>query len=126
MKLDDLTIGEAKQLAALSTPGAPHTVVNTHPSLGKYVIARCYAAGVHIGVLKSYDFLTRHATLHEARRIYYWKGAFTLSEISINGVKEGSKLSEEVAEITVSQVEEIIPASKDAEKILRKFAVFKP
>ena len=81
--------------------------------------------GVHIGVLKEYDFNTRHAVLEQTRRIWSWEGAFTLSEVSINGVS-GGKLSVEIESNTISQVEEILPVTGKAEKNLREFKVFKP
>jgi hypothetical protein len=48
MNLNDLTIGEAKRLAAKIA--APETWCGKHPMLGRRCLIRTYsAAGVHIG-----------------------------------------------------------------------------
>lgn len=93
-------------------------------NIGKYVVVRTNAAGVHYGVLKEYDPATRHATLTESRRLWYWNGAFTLSAVAKNGVKQGSKIAADLDSITISQVEEILPATPKAEKSLREFEVY--
>ena len=48
--------------------------------VGEYVIARCSAAGVHAGIVESTD--AHHTVLRDARRIWYWTGAASLSEIA--------------------------------------------
>lgn len=98
---------------------------NPHPYAGKYVLVRTYASGVHFGILKDYDFNTRHIYLTKTRRIWYWEGAFTLSAVATNGIKDG-KLSIEIPEIMVSQVEEIIICSSKAEENLKHFIVHNP
>ena len=55
MSIDDLTVGQARQLAAMfagqvnAQPAAPH------PFTGKYCICRCTGAGVHAGEVVSVD-----------------------------------------------------------------------
>lgn len=120
MKLDELTLGEIKQLAGLAakmdlTFSTPST--SNDPDIGKYVIVRTYMAGVHVGVLKSRN--GQEVVLTESRRIWRWNGANTLSEISLNGVASDSRVAEEVPSITLTQAIEIIPCSKAAEKNLR-------
>ena len=53
MNIDEMTYGELKQIAAMfsSVPQA----AAPHPFVGKYVIARCYSAGVHAGEVVSAD-----------------------------------------------------------------------
>lgn len=79
----------------------------------KYVIIRSYDSGVHAGVLKSYDPATRHAVLTNTRRLWYWSGAASLSELSQKGVSDpnGCKFPAAIPEITVANVIEIIPCS---------------
>lgn len=96
-----------------------------HPYQGKYVVIRTYSAGVHVGILKEYDATTRHAYLLNSRRLWKWEGAFTLSEISLNGIK-GGRLSVILPEILIGDVIEIICCSWDAEKNLREFPVYQP
>jgi hypothetical protein len=91
-----------------------------HPYIGKYVLVRTYSAGVHTGILEGYDFNTYTIYLKNTRRIYKWEGAFTLSEISVDGIKDG-KISKEIPENMITKVEEIMPCSPYAEKNLRNF-----
>lgn len=50
-----------------------------------YVIARCREAGVHAGRLVSRK--GREVVLENSRRIWFWKGAASLSEIAVYGAK---------------------------------------
>lgn len=88
--------------------------------IGKYVILRTENAGVHCGVLSEYDSTIRHAMLSNARRIYYWEGAFTLSAVSSYGIKDG-KISVLLPEIIVNQIIELIPCSEKSEDCLKNF-----
>lgn len=92
--------------------------------IGKYVVIRTYSAGVHIGVLQA--FAGKEATLSDARRIWSWEGAFTLSEISQRGVGAGSRLSMAVPAIVLTEVIEVIPCSAEAEAQLRSEKVYEP
>ncbi len=96
-----------------------------HPYVNQYVVVRTYASGVHVGYLKSYDAQTRHIFLTQARRIWRWEGAFTLSEVSQHGIKDG-KLSMELPEIMISDVLEIIKCSDVGAKNLSKQPVYVP
>jgi ferredoxin-fold anticodon binding domain-containing protein len=89
-----------------------------HPMIGKYVIIRTYSAGVHIGFLKSVD--GAEVIIEKARQIYYWKGAFTLRELSLNGVSEGSKITAEIPMNSLTKIE-IIPVSDDCAKKLQEY-----
>ena len=93
--------------------------------IGEYCIIRTYAAGVHVGNLADYDPVTRHAQLHTARRIWSWGGAFTLSAVAQRGPTSG-KISLPVDSIIVAQVEEIIPCSVEATRVLQEFPEHKP
>ena len=84
--------------------------------IGKQVIVRTYSAGVHFGMLDSRD--GREVVLTDARRIWYWEGAFTLSAVAMKGVKKTSKLSVSVPQILLTEAIEIIPCSEAAAKIL--------
>ena len=50
-----------------------------------YVIVRCKMAGVHAGELEVYDRATGAITLRNARRIWRWRGAASLSELAVYG-----------------------------------------
>lgn len=80
--------------------------------LGQKVIVRTYSAGVHIGVLEAKA--GKEVRLSNAHRVWYWKGAFTLSEIATKGVGKGSKIGVAVPLIELNEAIEIIPISDDA------------
>ena len=82
----------------------------------QYVIVRTYSAGVHAGTLVSRD--GKEVVLEDARRIWFWRGANTLHEIALHGVEAGSKISEPVESITLTEAIEVITATADAEKNL--------
>lgn len=119
MNLDDLTIGEAKQLAAMF--GGEKL---DNGMIGKYVIVRCRDAGVHSGVLESHN--GRECVLTDSRRLWYWKcanGAF-LSSLAIDGLDaEGSKIGKAVPRIHLTENCEIIQCSAQAESSIREQAV---
>lgn len=123
MKIDDLTIGEAKALASMFGGTAEQKFDNK--MIGEYVIVRCRDAGVHCGVLESTD--GRQCVLTESRRLWYWKvkgsGDF-LNAIAISGVHEDSKLSAPVDRIHLTENCEIIQCSKEASKVLRNQVIY--
>ena len=83
--------------------------------MSKLVLIRTYSAGVHFGTLKEHDRKTNHVTLTNAKRIYQWSGACSLSQVAIDGVDlDNSKISIAVPEITLGRAIEIIPMSEKA------------
>lgn len=78
----------------------------------QYVVVRTDTAGVHVGELVRRD--GKEVELTCARRIWSWKGANTLHEIALNGVSAGSKVSEPVASIFLTEAIEIIVATERA------------
>ena len=81
-----------------------------------WVLTRTYSAGVHFGILKSRK--GKEVELTKARRIWSWCGAKTLNEIAMNGVASGSKISQPVDKIILTESIEIISMSSEAVKIL--------
>jgi len=88
-------------------------------SKGKYVIVRTYSAGVFAGNLKSRK--GQEVVLNDARRIWYWDGASSLSQLAMEGTKkpENCKFPIAVKEVTLTQAIEIIPCTKEAEKSIK-------
>ena len=86
--------------------------------IGKYVVVRTYSAGVHIGTLQSQT--GTEVRLANARRIWCWYGANTLSEVSQKGIGDGSRVSELVPEIMLTEAVEVIPCSAEAQSNLDK------
>ena len=77
----------------------------------KHVIVRSGQAGVFAGFLKNRN--GDEVTLLDARRLWYWEGAFTISALATKGTKKpnGCKFSVAVSEQTVLGVCEIIPTT---------------
>lgn len=115
MNIDDLTLGQIKQLKALFN-GECDTLQS--PNIGKWVIVRTYSAGVHFGKLRSLS--GTHAILDYTRRLWSWEGAFTLSELTKNGFSK-AKLSETIAEIELTEVIEVIPCTEEVSKKIKDF-----
>ena len=92
--------------------------------IGKYVIVRTYSAGVHAGILKSKD--GKEVTLTNARRIWYWDGAATLSQLSQEGTSKPNKCKFpcEVDEIALIEAIEIIPCTDKARKSIASVPVW--
>jgi len=119
MNLDDLTIGDAKELAKLF--GNYNQSDNTkHPFIGKYCIVRTFSAGVHIGVVKEvYPALQGSDVVFESsRRLWKWEGGFTLSEVANNGVKSNSRVAEEIKGNMVTGANEFLSVSDKAKKTI--------
>ena len=84
---------------------------------GEKVLVRTYSAGVHYGELVDHE--GKEVVLKNTRRLWYWQGAFTLSEIALKGLNRyTSKLSVAVPEIYLSEAIEIIPVSDAAAKCI--------
>ena len=90
-----------------------------------YVIVRTYSAGVFAGNLKSRN--GQEVVLSSARRLWYWKGAASLSQLAVDGVSEPNscKFPCEVAEITLTQAIEIIPCTLTAQQSIKGVKVWK-
>ena len=118
MNIEDLTIKQARELAALfsGVTAAP----SAHPFIGKYCIARCYSAGVHAGVVVSVE--GENVVLKDSTRLWSWKAAdgVALSGVAQSGIdKSKSKLDVINPEISLTGVCELIPCSEKARESIR-------
>lgn len=82
--------------------------------MGQYYIFRCKEAGVFFGHLKHRS--GDEATITDVRRIWYWDGAASLSQLAMEGVSKPRtcKFSVTVPEMTVLGLIEIIPCTEAA------------
>ena len=90
-----------------------------HYMEGKYCIIRADRAGVFAGTLK--DRNGSEVTLTNARRLWYWDGAASISQLAVDGTKAkgNCKFTITVPEILVLDVIEIIPCSEAAEASIK-------
>ena len=82
----------------------------------EYVICRTYSAGVFAGYLQSRE--GKEVIMRKARRIWYWDGAASLSQLSIDGTSkpENCKFPEEVDKVILTEAIEILPCTEKARK----------
>lgn len=90
----------------------------------KYVMVRTYSAGVFTGYLFSRN--GKEVTLKKARRIWYWDGANSLSELAMKGTTKPNKCKFpiEVEEILLTECIEIIPITKEAKKSIENVPIW--
>lgn len=121
--IDNFTLGQLKQIAALvnSQIAQPQQNEKLHPFVGKYVIARCYSAGVHAGEVISVD--GENVILKDSRRLWSWnaKDGVALSGVAQMGVQSGSKIDVLNPEIALAGVCELIPCSSAAKESINGF-----
>ena len=93
-------------------------------SADNYVIVRTYSAGVFAGYLKSRK--DREVELVDARRLWFWSGAASLSQLAMERVKNPSecKFPCTVTAITLLEAIEIIPCSKIAQTSIENVPVW--
>ncbi len=83
--------------------------------IGKYVIVRGDRSGVFAGTLVSNE--GQKVALKDCRRLWYWDGAASISQIANEGVKRpnSSKFTVTVDSIVILDAIEIIPTTAAAE-----------
>jgi hypothetical protein len=93
--------------------------------IGKYVIVRTYSAGVFAGTLVSEN--GQEVVLSNARRIWYWKGAASLSQLATDGTSdpENCKFPVEVESIKLLQAIEIISTTQKAQDSIASVPIWK-
>jgi len=89
----------------------------------KMVLIRTYSAGVHYGELISRK--GKEVKLKNSRRVWYWDGACSLSQLAISGGNDNSKISVEVPEIELTEAIEIITCSEEAQLWFKKILPWK-
>jgi hypothetical protein len=90
----------------------------------KYVIIRSVNAGVFAGYLKEKN--GESVVLKNARRLWYWSGACSLSQLAMEGTKKAGecKFPCEVDTIEINQVIEIIDATQEAKDSIKSVKVW--
>lgn len=90
----------------------------------KYVIIRTRSAGVFAGTLAS--FKDQVAILKNARRLWYWSGAASLSQLAVDGTSNpgACKFPTPVLSIILPEVIEIIPATKKAQESIANVSIW--
>jgi hypothetical protein len=91
----------------------------------RYVIVRTYSAGVFAGNLVSRK--GQEVVLKNARRLWYWSGAASLSQLAMEGTSDPShcKFPCEVNQVELLQAIEIIDVTPQAEKSIKEVPIWK-
>ena len=92
---------------------------------GKYVIVRTYSMGVFAGILVSRK--DQEVVMRDARRLWYWSGAASLSQLAMEGVKNPAncKFPVIVNRIELLDVREIIDVTPEAEANIKAVPIWK-
>jgi hypothetical protein len=91
----------------------------------EYVLVRTYSAGVHVGYLETRN--GKEVTLLNARRLWYWDGAASLSQLAVDGVAKGDKCKFpcEVECILLTEAIEVIPCTQKSQDSIKAVPIWK-
>ena len=91
----------------------------------EYVIVRTYSAGVFAGYMKERN--GKEVILSNARRLWYWSGAASLSQLAMEGTRDplNCKFPCEVSEVILTEIIEILPCTKQAKESIKGVPIWK-
>jgi hypothetical protein len=91
----------------------------------KYVIVRTYSAGVFAGFIESRK--GQEVVMRNARRLWSWKGASSLSQLAMEGVKYPLECKFPIAmdRVELTQAIEIIDVTEVARKSIEGVPIWK-
>lgn len=90
----------------------------------EYCMVRTYSAGVFAGYVESRD--GKEIVLRDARRIWFWAGAASLSQLAMEGTSkpDDCKFPVAVDKVILTEVIEIIPISDKARQSIQGVEVW--
>ena len=93
--------------------------------IGKYCIVRTYSAGVFAGILESLE--DKQGVVKNARRIWFWEGAASLSQLAMEGTSspEKCKFPCEMDQVLLTEIIEVIPCTDKAIDSIKGVPVWK-
>lgn len=91
----------------------------------KYIICRTQSAGVFAGYLEKRTGM--EVVLRNARRLWYWEGAASLSQLSVDGVSTPDKCKFPVAvdRVELTQAIEILDVTRQAQDSIKSVPIWK-
>ena len=113
-------------IRSLTIDGIVYVPLEPKPITNRKIV-RSRGAGVFFGTIESRDDAKQQVTMTDARRIWYWDGAASLSELAMSGTsKPGScKFPEAVAKVELFEVCEILDATEVAAKSIDGVKIWK-
>ena len=90
----------------------------------EYCMVRTYSAGVFAGYIESRD--GKEVVMRNARRIWYWDGAASLSQLATKGTSkpENCKFPQAVDKVILTEVIEIIPMTEAAKQSIDEVKIW--
>lgn len=91
----------------------------------QYVIARTYSAGVFAGYLESRK--GREVVMRDARRLWYWDGAASLSQLAMEGTKAPANCKFPIAvdRVVLLEVIELLECTDVAKQSIEGVEIWK-
>lgn len=89
-----------------------------------YVIVRTYSAGVFAGYLKKRE--GKEGIILKARRIWYWDGAASLSQLAMEGTSKprNCKFPVEVEQVVLTEIVEVLDCTEKAQKSIAEVKIW--
>ena len=109
MNLDELTVGQVKEIQALLNNQSQATI--GEEIINRKCIVRTYSAGVFFGIVRKRSGKEMYMT--DVRQLWRWAGAATLCQLAMTGTSKPDecKFPCVVDELLLTEVIEIIPCS---------------
>lgn len=90
--------------------------------VGEYVIVRANEAGVLFG--KATEITSNTIALDDCRKIYNWKGAYTVEDISKYGINDDSKVTVNVDGMIIANYCQVLPCSSQSYNVIKNIEVW--
>lgn len=125
--MDDLNL-ILEKLTKLESILENFNQINPKGNVGRICLIRSVNSGVHFGKVidEFYTPVGKSVILKDSRRIHYWSGAASLTQVANDGIgnKEISKISQKISKIEIVDVCEMLPMSNKAIKQLDSHPVW--
>lgn len=107
--------------------GSVQEMAKTNTDGMEYCTVRTYSAGVFAGYIDKSKIKDGHGTVVNARRLWYWAGAASLSQMATDGTSNPSKCKFpcEVDEVFLTNIIEVIQCTQKAKDSIAEVAVWK-
>ena len=119
MKIDDMTIGDLKQINSLINNNAINKKNIFNEYIGKYVICRTRNEGINVGFVKNLD--ETGVILTQCRRLWYYlpkDNSKWYEGVAQIGLNEDSKISEPTEKIIVENYSLTIISEEAKQQII--------
>jgi hypothetical protein len=118
MNIDDLTLGQIKQITAMVGQTSQQQSQGLSAMVGLKCIVRTYSAGVWFGEIVEKD--RNEVIVKNARRMWQWKAkeSISLSGVAVHGIdQKNSKIAPSVPHVWLEAIELIPISGKSAMSI---------